>query len=133
MSKFVDGIPAEFLPSEEEHVEHERTIRVLRNGVCDINSFLPSYIERNQKSFALDNRSSYSLSLFTNVDQIKKVFKPYRSFWKGHKGFAEGPTRGERGIALKANENGHIDFFLFDTFGNNPYQDFHIINEESKL
>lgn len=39
MSKFVNDIPTEFLPSEEEHIEHKHTIRALRNGACDINSY----------------------------------------------------------------------------------------------
>lgn len=132
MRKFVDDIPAEFLPSEEEHVEHKCTVRVLRNGKCDTNSFLPTFIERNCNSFVLDDPSAYALSLFSTVDQIKKRFRPFHPFWKSHKGFAEGPTKSERGIALKSSENGHISFFLFDTFGNNPCQDFHIVIEESE-
>lgn len=132
MSKFVDDIPAEFLPSEEEHIEYEHTIRALRNGACDINSFLPTFIERNQNSFLLEDPSVYALSLFTTIEQIKKRFKPFHSFWKSHEGFAEGPTKSERGIAMKSSDNGHISFFLFDTFGNNPCQDFRIVIEEPK-
>ena len=128
MDRFVDDIPKRFQPDEEEHFACDNAVRVLINNECNIRSFLPTFIERNQQSFAFDPNSqdSYSLSLFTDVDSIKRKFKPFSVFWKKHKGYAIGPTNISRGIALKEN-NGHINFYLYDTFNNNPCDDFTVL------
>lgn len=131
MGKFVDNIPLQFQPREEEHVIHVDAIRALKDNKCDIDSFLPTFLERNKRSFFGDgfSKSNYSMSLFTSLEAIHLKFNSVSIFWKKHKGLAQGTTSIERGISLKASADGHIDYFLYDAYNNNPCSDFKVIED----
>lgn len=131
MGKFVDNIPLQFQPHEEEHVIHVGAIRALKDNRCDIDSFLPTFIERNKHSFFSGSfsKSEYSMSLFTSLEALHLKFNFHAIFWKNHKGVAQGTTSIKRGISLKAGTDGHIDYFIYDTYNNNPCDDFKVIED----
>ena len=128
--KFVDEIPPQHIPDQSRHVYHEKVVRALKDNRCDVNSFLPTFLEPGRTksaSFDPNDPESYSLSLFRTVEELNAAVRPYAGFWKNHKGIAFGSTKGDKGIALPARDDGHIAFFLYDTYNNNPCVDFELI------
>ncbi len=126
--KFVDNIPQKFIPSETEHVDHTNVVRALIDNKCSIQSFLPSFLEPgriNSATFDPNDPDSYSLSLYSSIEELNSAVGPIKSFWKRHNGYAVGFTTIKKGISTKADPiKGHISYFLYDTYGNNPCEDF---------
>ena len=124
--RFIDPIPEEFVPGEDENVFSQPVFRAVHTKEMTVGNFLPSYIEkpRNQNSFIPVNKSYFSLSIFRSVEECKSKINRYPSFAKTFVGFAIGKTNIERGVALTPNNEGHIDYFLYDHLNNNPCVDF---------
>lgn len=133
--RFVDNIPEKFIPDETEHVDHFEVIRALVDNKCNVNSFLPTFLEPgriNSLNFDPNNPESYSLSLFKSVEDLNTATRAFKSFWKTHKGYGIGFTSLKRGISLKENaDTGHIAYFLRDAFNNNPCIDFKCLKEDN--
>lgn len=134
--RFVDDIPKQHIPNEDKHVNHLRVVRALIDDKCNIRSFLPTFLEpgrMNSASFDPNDPESYALSLYRTVEELNVAVHPFKSFWKTHKGYAIGKTCLDKGISFNANPiTGHIAYFLYDTYNNNPCVDFERLESQDE-
>ena len=128
-NRFVDPVPTQFQPAEEDNYPSFGVIRGVYSKEMTVSNFLPTYIERPSilKSFVPPSASTYALSIFSSLEECKKALGKYPRLFDKIVGFAEGDTNIDRGIATKPGKEGHIDYFLYDYAGNNPCQDFHYL------
>ena len=134
MSRFIDPIPEDKQPLESENVNYDVVYRAMYNrDVNDINNFLPTYIERNYKpeSFFSREKSIFSLSVFTSEKELIAHLKPNAKKWSQVEALAKGHTDVSKGIATKDNE-GHVDYYLYDYLNNNPCSDFEYVKDIDK-
>ena len=123
----------------EKHVNHPVVYRAFRHSKVEKEDFFPTIVERanenKQKLFNVivkqPTQSQYSVSLYTSSKQLKHLFM-IPGFRKRHEAIAKGFTTIHRGCSYEANENGHVDYFLFDYIDNNPCVDFELFEEMNK-
>lgn len=135
MEKF-SYIPAEFRPNESEHIAYNPVYRAVKSkdSLCK-EDFLPSAVEyKNQrrKYKRLFGQPDYGMSVFTRLDNLKSIVLKYPSMDAKINAYAKGFTTIKRGISTKENENHHVEYFLYDYEGNNPKDDFEIIEVRNK-
>ncbi|WP_300792680.1 hypothetical protein [uncultured Bacteroides sp.] len=136
MDKF-SYIPEDLRPDETLHTDHAQCFRAIKDQTITKEDFFPTFHEkRMQKAMnkvesvkVCFKQSDYSVSLFNTIDKIKKIYDVSPIFRKKYNWVAKGFTSRSRGISYAASKNGHIDYFLYDFEGNNPYQDFELIQE----
>lgn len=126
MSRFLDPIPMDKQPNEEENVFYPLVYRAMYNSdVDDIKNFLPSYIERNinPASFFSMKQTTFSMSIFDNEEVMMKKLKLNVKKWNELNAIATGHTDIQKGISTLAKEN-HINYYLYDYRNNSPKSDF---------
>lgn len=120
-----------FYPKECDHFDHPVVYRAVKNtDVLCVSDFLPSSIENlNQlKTFKRKLvQSDYSVSVFTDLDALKKTVTKYPSLDAKTKAYAKGFTTIDRGISYKENSDHHVNYFLYDYELNSPKDDFSVI------
>lgn len=131
MSRFKHINDTDLYPKECEHIDYSVVYRATKNtDILCVNDFLPSSIEnRNQiKTFKRKLvQSDYSVSVFTDLDALKKTVKKYPTLNAKTKAYAKGFTTKIRGISCKENINHHVDYYLYDYEFNSPKDDFSVI------
>ena len=128
-SKYVDGvIPEQYQPSESEHVDYPEVYRFVKNVDFDSSSFQPYIVEHPSiKAKFVSNqvgKGIYGVSLFVSLSAARKAFFASGNIQKNTMGLAKGFTSISRGISTRANQEGHLDYFLYDYIGNSPAEDF---------
>ena len=134
MSRFIDPIPDDKQPSESENVVYDTVYRAMYNrDANDINNFLPTYIERHYKpeSFFSREQTTFSLSVFTNETDLISALRVNAKKWNKVEALAVGHTDLNKGISTKE-DNGHVNYYLFDYKGNNPCVDFRYLKDIDK-
>ena len=134
MSRFIDPIPIDKQPLESEHVQYDIVYRAMYNQDCDdINNFLPTYIERNYKpeSFFDKDQQKFSLSVFTNEEDLITTIRPIYKTWIKVTALAKGKTDIEKGISTSS-DKGHVNYYLYDYLNNSPKNDFQYLKDIDK-
>lgn len=130
MGKF-KHMPDEIWPDESLHVEYAEVYRAAKNAdELKVDDFLPWNIEHpNQmKTFKkLFHQPSYGLSVFTDLESLKKTVESVPPLNESTKAFAKGFTTIARGISLIENARHHVEYFLYDYEYNSPKDDFCIV------
>lgn len=109
-------IKDDFLPSFEDSTQQ-----------CDFippelrNYWLPNCVVKGQ--------SSYGMSLFNNLDQLKITVHKISSMRKHVIGFAQGITDSAKGIAGLPDDDTHFEYFLYNSMENNPCIDFAVVEK----
>lgn len=118
-------------PKESQHVEHAEVYRATKSSDClKVDDFLPSNIEyKNQRDTFRGqiNQPFYSVSVFTDLDSLKKKVESFPALDGKIGAYAKGFTTIKRGISFKENSDHHVNYFLYDYENNSPKDDFQII------
>lgn len=130
MSKFKHIDNEAMYPDESQHVAYDEVYRATKNvGKLDIEDFLPWNVEHpNQKKTfkKLFKQPEYGMSVFTDLETLKRVVAKYPSLDASTNAYAKGFTTIKRGISLEENKH-HVDYFLYDYVDNSPKDDFEIV------
>lgn len=137
LSSFVNSnIPEEFFPDISEHINYSPVYRAIENvDSINIQDFIPTNIEeegRNgffSKSENNYQRDHYSVSVYTNHNQLCKKLNSCVKLQSRFKGIAKGFTTIEKGVSTKKNKKSHVNYYLFDYINNSPYTDFELLEE----
>lgn len=129
LSKFIDDIPTDFQPKESEHKDINEAYRgTINTDDLNVVDFLPSFIEcGNRRKQWGKSRSFFSVSLFSNEEDLKNNIQSIPTLNNKIKSISKGYTTLKRGISVLSDNSTHIDYFLYDHKNNNPYSDFNII------
>lgn len=137
LSSFINSnIPEELSPDLSEHVDYRPVYRAIEN-VDSINKqdFIPTNIEEEEckgffsKSGNNYGRDHYSVSVYTNHNQLCKKLNSCVKLQSRFKGIAIGFTTIEKGVSTKKNKKSHVNYYLFDYINNSPYTDFELLEE----
>lgn len=126
MSHFIDEIPIEFQPDLKEHQDFPIAFRATRStDSLKKEDFLPSFIENPNKTKIW--KDLYSMSLFKEEKELNEKLLSVPTLSKKTKSISIGFTCANRGVSILTRKStGHISYFLFDSYNNNPYPDFKI-------
>ena len=129
-------IPEELWPDQSLHVEYDEVYRATESSdILRIIDFLPWNVEHaNQKKTfrGLFKQPEYGLSLFTNLDSLKKTVLRLPALKAKTKAYAKGFTTIIRGVSTKENNLHHVEYYLYDYENNSPKDDFSIIEVRKK-
>ncbi len=131
MRKFKHIDNEDLYPDESQHVEYAEVYRATKNTVdLQIEDFLPWNVEyaNQKKTFKKQfSQPNYGLSVFTDLDSLKKTVAIYPALNASTNAFAQGFTTIKRGISLKENNRHHVEYYLYDYENNSPKDDFKVI------
>jgi hypothetical protein len=131
MKKFVDPVPPYLIPKNNFFIGN--ACRGLKHDHICKEDFVPSWVPEYAKRNAFFNSKSqqgiksvsFSLSLFVTPEAFEENLRTCPiEFSNKFIGYGIGPTSPDFGIASSPNTKGHIDYYLFDYVGNNPYSSF---------
>jgi len=125
-SKFVDKIPLFYIPNEL--YINENAIRALKHKKAVINDYLPSFLVNPDRKHNCKNlQLFYTVSFYDNIQDLENDFKNLpKHFRDKFIAYGIGNTVEEFGVATAPNASGHIGYFLYDAYNNNPYNDFKV-------
>ena len=122
---------ASMYPNISLHVDHPVVFRAVKNAnSLTVDDFLPSNINNMHqlKTFKRQvNPGDYSLSVFTDLDSLKRILSYCPALLEKTKALAKGFTTISRGISYQENSEHHVDYFLYDYENNSPKDDFAIV------
>lgn len=72
------------------------------------------------------------MSVFTELDDLKKVVNRFPAMGETIKSFSKGFTSLNRGVSPKEDKSHHVEYYLFDYENNSPKDDFEIIEVRSR-
>ena len=118
-------------PKENQHVEYKEVYRAIKNITeLKVEDFLPWNVEYANQRKTFKNQfkqPEYGMSVFTDLDSLKKTVARFPGLDEKTKAFAKGFTTIKRGISLKESDQHHVDYFLYDYENNSPKDDFRIV------
>lgn len=126
MIDFIDNIPKDNQPDKSEHTDFPIVFRAAKSeDILKREDFLPTFIENPKRKASW--RGLYAMSLFLEEKDLYRTMDANPPLKNSTKSIAIGFTTLNRGISMITNKNdGHISYFLYDTWNNNPYPDFKI-------
>lgn len=130
MEKF-KHMPKEYWPDENSHVEYKEVYRGIKNiDTLSVDDFLPWNVEFKNRKKTFKNefkQPEFGMSIFTDLDSLKKTVEKFPGLKNKTKGYAKGFTTIDRGISPKEDNKHHVDYYLYDYEHNSPKDDFEII------
>lgn len=135
------NLPTEYLhllPSESAHISYGFVVRGA--SICPncIDNFRPSFIENPRRFEKYRSQRPHdigmlSLSIYVSIDSFEREIRKLPSLSSKLTFVAVGQTSLDYGVSVQADVVGHIDYFLFDWIGNNPWNTFNIMNRGETL
>lgn len=98
--------------------------------ILKIQDFLPWNIEYANQKKTFKNQfkqPQYGMSVFTDLDSLKKIVEKYPAMNDSINAYAKGLTSIKRGISFKEDSKHHVEYFLYDYENNSPKDDFIIV------
>lgn len=120
-------IKEDFLPSFLEGAVRS----VGDGGLCGTSHYVPLCISsfRKEDSKEKPSFSSFGLSLFADLTELKKTVGNSPILFPSVVGYAEGHTDSNKGITGLPKPNTHFLYFLYNSYDKNPSTDFCVIEK----
>ncbi len=129
-------MPDVLWPDESLHVEYAEVYRATKSrDVLKVEDFLPWNVEYHNQEETFKgqfNQPSYGMSVFTDLESLKRLVEKYPSMKAKMNAYAKGFTSISRGVSLKEDKKHHVEYFLYDYENNSPKDDFSVIEVINK-
>lgn len=129
-------MPEAMWPREIDHVEYSEVYRATKSeDVLAVVDFLPWNVEYEKQRTTFRNtfkQPEYGMSVFTDLNDLKRTVCRFPALNKSTKAFARGFTTIKRGVSLRENQNHHVEYYLYDYENNSPKDDFTIVEVRSE-